>query len=91
MSQPDYPEQQNPEYEQCKQCEGIVHIVKYTLPQHQEDLDVHLRAWKYRGALDDLQQWIRSLDKYSDIETITVEELKAKFADIIDTNEAWLF
>jgi hypothetical protein len=47
------------------------------------EINLALKAPAYKSALWDLAAWIRQLYKYSEQESITVEELKEKFWEIM--------
>jgi hypothetical protein len=53
--------------------------------EEQEEYNNALNGWRYRAILHDIKDMIRSKDKYTDEESISLDELRLYIAD--KTNE----
>jgi hypothetical protein len=49
--------------------------------EEQEEYRTALDGWKYKAILIDIKQMIRSKDKYTDEESISLDELRLYIAD----------
>jgi len=54
------------------------------------EIELALNAGKYKSALFDLDQWLRSQIKYTDIEKMDLQEVRDKLWEIIRENEVTL-
>lgn len=50
--------------------------LEFTLPEEREELDLALNAGKMACVISDLDNWLRSLQKYQDKDTVSVEEVR---------------
>lgn len=57
-------------------------ILEFNLPEEREDFDLAMNAVKLFCQKEDFYQWIRGLNKYSDQETIKIEEVFKKFNEV---------
>jgi hypothetical protein len=60
-------------------------ILEFDGIEEQEQYNNALNGWRYRAILYDITQMIRSKDKYTDEESISLDELRLYIAD--KTNE----
>lgn len=51
-------------------------ILEFNLPEEQEDFEVHTNAWKYKIALDEISNKLRSLDKYGEKRQYGIEDIR---------------
>jgi hypothetical protein len=56
-------------------------ILEFDGIEEQEEYRTALDGWKYRAVLIDLKEMIRSKDKYTDEESISLDELRLYIAD----------
>lgn len=54
----------------------------FKLPEDREDFELAQNGWKYKAALEDFSAWLRSKYKYEDKETLTIEEIRDKLAEL---------
>lgn len=54
----------------------------YSLPEERDEYELAMNGARYAIVLEDLDNWLRSLSKYQDIETVTVEEVRAKIVEL---------
>lgn len=57
-------------------------VLEFVLPEEQADFRMAQDAWKYSIIIDDMFNWLRSLEKYEDVETLTVEQVRKKLVDL---------
>ena len=57
-------------------------ILKFKLPEEQEDFLHAQRAYSYLRTLTDFDDWLRKLVKYEDRETVTVQEVRDRLREI---------
>ena len=56
-------------------------ILEFNGVEEQEDYHNALNGWRYRAILHDIKEMIRSKDKYTDEESISLDELRLYIAD----------
>jgi hypothetical protein len=56
-------------------------ILEFNGIEEQEEYQNALNGWRYRAILHDIKQMIRSKDKYTDEESISLDELRLYIAD----------
>jgi hypothetical protein len=56
-------------------------ILEFNGIEEQEDYHNALNGWRYRAILHDIKEMIRSKDKYTDEESISLDELRLYIAD----------
>jgi len=49
-----------------------------------DDATEAISAWKWRSAYQDMDNWLRALQKYEDIDTVKVDEARAKLRELVD-------
>lgn len=57
-------------------------FLSFKLPEEQEEFESALNGSKYKGALEDLDNWLRGLAKYQDQETVSIEEVRQKLREL---------
>jgi hypothetical protein len=62
-------------------------ILKFTLPEEQEEHHDALNGWRYKLAINQLDEWLRSLSKHQDIEDVPVNKVRDKLAELC--NDFW--
>lgn len=62
-------------------------ILEFNLPEDQEEYNSTIKAAEYRSALYEISQWLRSIRKYEDRQTISLEEAEGKFWAIVSSHE----
>ena len=58
-------------------------ILEFNLPEDREDYEMHYNASKYFCAIHDIKNYLRSLRKHDDRESIPKEELIDKIQECI--------
>lgn len=53
-------------------------ILEFDLPEEDEAHKLALDGWKWKSVCSELAQWLRSIHKHTDQETLTVEEVRAR-------------
>jgi hypothetical protein len=56
-------------------------ILEFDGSEEQEEYQNALNGWKYRAIVNDIRQMIRSKEKYTEEETISLDELRLYIAD----------
>jgi len=62
-------------------------ILEFNLPQDEPDFIIATRAYDYKQALWDLNERFRSLEKYENVEEITISEVRDIFYKILQKND----
>jgi len=62
-------------------------ILEFNGIEEQEEYQNALNGWRYRAVLYDITQMIRSKDKYTDEESISLDELRLYIADKVNEYE----
>lgn len=57
----------------------------FSLPEEQEEFKLAQNGSLYSVAIYDLDNWLRGLIKYQDIEDIKVEEVRGKLQEILNS------
>lgn len=55
--------------------------------EEQEDYNNALNGWKYKAIVNDIRQMIRSKEKYTEEETISLDELRQYLVDKLSEYE----
>jgi hypothetical protein len=63
--------------------------IEYDLPEEDYLYDIHKNASEYYSTLVDLQGKIRELYKYSERESIPIEELHTSFYEVLNNNNIY--
>jgi len=58
------------------------HIIKFNLPEDADQLHYAINGIKYSILIDRLDDWLRSLIKYKNIEAIKVEDVRNKITEL---------
>jgi hypothetical protein len=56
-------------------------ILEFNGIEEQEEYQNALNGWRYKAILHDIKQMIRSKEKYTDEESISLDELRLYIAD----------
>jgi hypothetical protein len=56
-------------------------ILEFNGIEEQEEYQNAINGWRYRAILNDIKDMIRSKDKYTDEESISLDELRLYIAD----------
>jgi hypothetical protein len=67
----------------CCQPDGVVHIIRYTLPRDREELDIHMNAGNYLYALLSFERWLKQVIKYEDRTEIATDEVRQMFYQVL--------
>jgi hypothetical protein len=62
-------------------------ILEFNGLEEQEEYQNALNGWKYRAIVNDIRQMIRSKEKYTEEETISLVELRQYLVDKLDEYE----
>lgn len=54
----------------------------FRLPEEREDFELAQNGWKYKSMIDDIYNKLRSLDKYTETESMTIEEIREMVREI---------
>ena len=53
-------------------------------PHEKESFEIAQNGYKYKLAIDDYDQWLRGLAKYSDQTEVSIEEARAKLRECVE-------
>lgn len=60
--------------------------LEFNLPEETEDHNTALNGWRYKAAIDDIFQALRSMSKYDDSlsesDHVILEKIREKFTEI---------
>ena len=56
-------------------------ILVFKLPEEQDAFDDAQKGTSYLCALEDMDNWLRQLSKYTDQETVTIDEARQKLRE----------
>jgi hypothetical protein len=56
-------------------------ILEFDGSEEQEEYNNAINGWKYRAIVNDIRQMIRSKEKYTEEETISLDELRQYLFD----------
>jgi hypothetical protein len=56
-------------------------ILEFDGSEEQEEYNNAINGWKYRAIVNDIRQMIRSKEKYTEEETISLDELRQYLVD----------
>jgi hypothetical protein len=65
-------------------------VITFTLPDEQEDLDLALKGYKFKFAMQDLDNYLRGMLKYQQLTTEQVyvyEKIRSKIHEILDKRD----
>jgi len=62
-------------------------ILEFDGSEEQEEYQNALNGWKYRAIVNDIREMIRSKEKYSEEETISLDELRQYLFDKLSAYE----
>ena len=68
--------------------------LRYTLPEEQEELDAALQAQAVRGAIEEMDNWLRGELKYHDppeVRAAVLQEMRDKLHALLDEAEVHLW
>ena len=58
--------------------------LKYKLPEEADEFKQAQKAGDYACAIHDFSQWLRQKYKYESVETISLEEVRKQFYEILE-------
>jgi hypothetical protein len=58
-------------------------VLEFTLPEEHEEFDDAQKGTFYRAGIEDLDNWLRGLAKYQDLEIVKIEEVRAKIRELL--------
>lgn len=61
--------------------------IEFLLPEEQSEFEKASNVYRYTSVISEMAGWIRGLYKWSDEESVTVDELREKFYKILEDNE----
>lgn len=56
-------------------------ILEFNLPEEEAEHRLALDGGKWMSVCHDLDQWLRSIQKYGDNKTLTVEEVRSRLRE----------
>lgn len=59
----------------------------FKLPEDAEDFIIAQKALSYKIALEDMDNWLRSIIKYTEQKTISIQEVRDKLHEIMKEND----
>lgn len=59
-------------------------ILEFELPQETEEFELAQNGGKYKAALDNLDSWLRAMDKYENKRSVTVKEAREKLRELMN-------
>jgi len=62
-------------------------ILEFDGLEEQEEYQNALNGWKYRAIVNDIRQMVRSKEKYTEEETISLDELRQYLVDKLSEYE----
>jgi hypothetical protein len=62
-------------------------IIEFDGSEEQEEYQNALNGWKYRAIVNDIREMIRSKEKYTEEETISLDELRQYLFDKLSKYE----
>jgi len=57
-------------------------VLEFTLPEEQDEFRLAQDAWKYSIIIDEMFNWLRSLEKHQNIKKLTVEQVRNKLVEL---------
>jgi len=57
-------------------------ILEFSLPEEQDEFKLAQDAWKYSIIVDEMFNWLRSLEKHQNIKKLTVEQVRNKLVEL---------
>lgn len=54
----------------------------FKLPDDEGDFELARNGWRYKSVIEEMYNWLRQLTKYQDKDTVTVEEVREKLAEL---------
>ena len=57
-------------------------VLEFTLPEEQEEFKLAQDAWKYSIIIDEMFNWLRSLEKHQNVKKLTVEQVRTKLVEL---------
>ena len=57
-------------------------ILQFPLPEERESFYYAQHGMDYSIVIDELDMWLRNMYKYQDLETVSIEEVRAKLYDL---------
>jgi hypothetical protein len=61
--------------------------LSFDLPEDVEAFKVAQNGWKYKAVIDDMFNWVRHLDKYTDRESVKPDEIRQKLVELMEDND----
>jgi hypothetical protein len=58
-------------------------ILEFSLPEENEEYELHVQASAFLAAMDDYAQWLRSVCKYGNPDDHNAESCREKFYEFI--------
>ncbi len=59
-------------------------ILEFNLPEENAEHKLALDGGKWMSVLHELDQWLRSIAKYEDRKTVTIEEVRARIYEELE-------
>lgn len=58
-------------------------ILEFTLPEEQHDFDLAIKGHHYLSVIQDLDDWLRTMVKYTDETQIDIDLVRTKLQELI--------
>ena len=59
-------------------------VLEFNLPEERDDFEIAQNGWKYKAALDDLDIWLRSMQKYENKISVSIKAVRDKLRELMD-------
>lgn len=57
---------------------------EFDLPEDQDDFDIYRKAMAYYCGLQEFDNWLRSLDKYTEQTVVNIQEARQKLRELVE-------
>jgi hypothetical protein len=59
----------------------------FNIPEEREEMQYALHGVEYSIVLSDLDNWLRAMTKYQDIETVEVDKVRDKLRELLSERD----
>ena len=64
--------------------------IEFDLPEEQVEYELCMNGGKLNSILTDFMEWVRQLNKYQDVESISINMIRDKIGELFDDYEVTL-
>lgn len=61
--------------------------LEFSLPEEQEEHKLAIEGSCWMSSMHDLDEWLRSIEKHTDIHTVEIGVVRKKLYEILDNNQ----